>query len=130
MTKYSATTPSNRPNKVGWYETHKSHSRLAKSTRSDIVLIGDSIIAGLKRYNDVWQQHFAKTLNFGISSDKTQHVLMRAQQITFSSSVKYIIIHCGTNNIDSDNPYSISAVTAGGAGGARAPPTIFKTQIF
>ena len=104
----SATIPSSRPNNAGWYDTHKKHVIVSESTRSNVVLIGDSIIAGLNRYKDICHKYFSKALNLGIRGDRTEHVLWRSQRIKFSKSVKFIIIHCGTNNLDSDLPYTIA----------------------
>ncbi|XP_065674481.1 platelet-activating factor acetylhydrolase IB subunit alpha1 [Hydra vulgaris] len=105
-----ATTPSYRDNKAGWFETHNKHAALAVSSKSEVILIGDSIIAGLSRYHNVWRKYFnpLKALNFGIGGDRTQHVLWRAENLTLSQAIKYIVIHCGTNNLDHDNSQDIA----------------------
>ena len=58
----------------------------------------------------MWNKYFKfpKTVNCGISGDKTQHVLWRAENLVIPSSVKFIVIHCGTNNIDDDDPNNIA----------------------
>ena len=75
-----------------------------------LVLIGDSIVAGLSRYANIWRSFFKTfdTLNYGIGGDCTQHVLWRAENATLPNSLKYVVIHCGTNNIDRDQPRDIA----------------------
>ena len=98
--------PTPRDNKLGWYETHDHHVCLMNRMKPSFLLIGDSIIYGLSRYKNVWNKYlgFSKTVNCGIFGDKTQHVLRRAQNLVIPSSVKFIIVHCGTNNLDYDDP--------------------------
>ena len=48
------------------------------------------------------------TLNFGISGDKIQNVLWRVCNMTLPTSVEYVIIHCGTNNLGHNSPLKIS----------------------
>ena len=105
----SAISPSQRHSKPFWHETHRKHVLLAKTSQSQTVLIGDSIVAGLKRYESVWAQFKpTNSLNFGVAGDRIQHVLWRAMNIQLNSSTKYIVIHCGTNNLDSDDPCDIA----------------------
>ena len=75
-----------------------------------LVLIGDSIVAGLSRYANIWWTFFKTfhTLNYGIGGGRTQHVLWRAENATLPNSLKYVVIHCGTNNIDCDQPRDIA----------------------
>ena len=47
----------------------------------------------------------SKTVNCSIPGDKTQHVLWRP---IYSTSVKFISIHCGTNNLDYNNSIDIA----------------------
>ena len=69
-----------------------------------VLLIGDSIAAGLTRYQTVWKKYFKpyKALNCGIAGDRTQHVLWRAEDLSVPPSGKYVVVHCGTNNLDHD----------------------------
>jgi len=105
-----ATTPSGRDNKAGWYNIHDKHTSLSSTSKTQIILIGDSIIAGLSRYPRIWQAYFKphRALNFGIGGDRTQHVLWRAENIDLPQTTKYLVIHCGTNNIDRDSPRDIA----------------------
>ena len=60
---------------IGWLNTHLSHLKMAKTSKAEIMLLGDSIAAGLSRYKKVWNNFFPKELNFGIGGDKIQHIL-------------------------------------------------------
>jgi hypothetical protein len=90
MNSYSsstATTPTGRDSKAGWYDNHEKHVALAqRRPNSEIILCGDSIVAGLSRYTNVWRKYFEplKSLNFGIGGDRTQHVLWRAENINIT----------------------------------------------
>ena len=46
-------------------------------------------------------------LNLGIGGDRMQHVLWRSMNIDLNPNAKYVIIHCGTNNVDKDQPRAI-----------------------
>ena len=62
------------------------------------------------RYSDVWDRSFRSlnTLNFGIGGDRTQHVQWRIENLILLYTAKYIVVHCGTNNIDVDSPIEIA----------------------
>ena len=101
--------PCGRFNKPGWLTTHNELKSLQIESCPEIILIGDSIVAGLSRYQNIWKKHFGhlKILNLGLAGDRTQHVLWRAKNIT-SPGTKYVVIHCGTNNVDVDHPKNIA----------------------
>ena len=102
--KLVTTIPAKRVKKEGWLNTHNRHKTLASKFNSNLVLIGDSIVAGFSRYKDIWSNYFKihSTLNLGIGGDRTQHILWRCQNLNLPLSVKRIILYCGSNNIDSD----------------------------
>ena len=54
------------------------------------------------------EKYFSRhnTLNFGVPGDKIQYLLWRIQNLNFSnnSSIKYIFILSGTNNLDHNPP--------------------------
>ena len=99
--------PTSRPNKPGWFSTHEKLSRKAFNTKCETVLIGDSIIRGLTRYENVWNRYLTNVVNLGIGGDMTQHVLWRIRNTRLSSTIKHIVVHCGTNNIDHHQPGDI-----------------------
>ena len=104
-----ATTPIGRDKKVGWYKRHNNPDMLAKRLHLSMLLIGDSIVADLSRYKTVWNKQIKryKALNCGIPGDRTQHVLRRAEDLSVPPSLKYVVVHCGTNNLNHDEPTTI-----------------------
>ena len=106
----SCTIPSDRYYKAGWHDTHRKHKSIVKASQSEVIFLGDSIVAGLSRYPNVWSKYFGSlnALNLGISGDRTQHVLWRARNLVLTDSVKYVVIHCGTNNVDANKPDDIA----------------------
>ena len=104
------TKPCGRDNKAGWYDIHNKHVLMASRFTTKVILCGDSIIAGLSRYKAVWNKYFRplNTVNCGIGGDRTQHVLWRMENMTLPETVKYIVVHCGTNNIDRDSAQEIA----------------------
>ena len=107
----AATTPSGRNNKSGWNDIDQKHVNLSLNSKMILVLIGDLIVAGLSRYVNIWQTFFKTfhTLNYGIGGDRTQHVLWHAEiQMRLPNSLKYVVIHCGTNNINRNQPRDIA----------------------
>ena len=101
-------TPVKRLFEKNWWELFKNHQiNLSCSTPSTIV-IGDSIASGLARFSDVWYNFFHNPLNLGIGGDRTEHVIWRVDNLSLSASIKYVIIHCGTNNVKFNNPTDIA----------------------
>ena len=100
-----ASKPIPRSYKQEWENQHKSYV----SSKSPVVLMGDSIISGLCRYRKIWSEFFypVKALNFGIRGDRTQHVLWRIQNREIPVNVESVVIHCRTNNLDKDSPAKI-----------------------
>ena len=103
-----ATVPISRDNKPDWFKTHNGLSKVAFSTSCETLLIGDSIVSGSCRYKHVWRNHFSNAINMGIGGDMTQHVLWRIRNTRISHNVKFVVVHCGTNNIDSHQPDDIA----------------------
>ena len=90
------TTPSTRFSKMNWLNIHHNHcSKLAKNT-FETILIGDSIIAGLSRYQNVWDKFLKslKALNCGVGGEKIQHVFWRALKSRVKP-IQHFIQHVG-----------------------------------
>ena len=106
----STITPSSRNSKAGWLDTHENHVALAIQSLASLVIIGDSIVAGLTRYAKVWNTYFSplKTLNFGVRGDRTQNVMWRAENLVLPLTVRFAVIHCGTNNLDNGTASDIA----------------------
>ena len=68
----------------------------------DIEFIGDSITQGWEsRGANVWKQYYGtrKVINFGVSGDRTQHVLWRFNQGQLTGiKAKVAVVMIGTNN--------------------------------
>lgn len=68
----------------------------------DIEFIGDSITQGWEtRGSNIWKQFYGhrKVVNFGVSGDRTQHVLWRFQQGQLDGiHAKVAVVMIGTNN--------------------------------
>ena len=103
--------PSMRSSKTNWLNFHRRHIVASLITnRFKTIIIGDSIAAGLNRYRSVWTKYLEnlKTLNCGIGGDRVQNVLWRVQNLSVISSLKNVVILCGTNNLFQDSPEDIA----------------------
>ena len=98
-----------RNNKHGWYEEHEKFVAIATRSQSSVLLVGDSMVKGLARYHRVWSEYFEPlhALNFGVGGDRTQHVLWRTENGEIPLNLQVAFVHCGTNNLDRDNPAEI-----------------------
>ena len=104
------TIPSMRSSKTNWLNFHRRHCSSLITNCFKIIIIGDSIAAGLNRYRSVWTKYLEplKTLNCGIGGDRVQNVLWRAQNLPVISSLKNVVILCGINNLFQDSPEDIA----------------------
>ena len=99
-----------RFNKSSWIECHRNHCLTIKVINPNALLLGDSIIAGLARYQIVWKKYFGSlsAMNLGTGGDRVANVLWRAISLSLLSSVPNIAVQCGTNNIWTDSPRGIA----------------------
>ena len=104
-----AKIPSAHRNKVGWFENHQKHILLTKRMPTTL-LIGDSIVAGLTWYQNIWKKYFKfqEIVNCGIPGGNPQRVLWKAKNLFIPPSVRFIVIHCGANNLDYNDPIDIA----------------------
>ena len=117
-----ASVPSERFYNNNWLKSHQNHCFQVKQENIISIIIGDSNVAGLTRYTNVWNNIFSnRFINLGISGDRVENVLWRARDIPFLPSLKNVVILCGTNNINKDSPYDI-------AQGLIAIGSVFKNQ--
>ena len=101
-------TPVKRLFKKNWSELFMNHQIDLSFSNPSTIVIRDSIAAGLARFSDFWHNFFRNALNLGIGGDSTEHVIWRVDYLSFPVSIKYIIIHCGTNNINFHNATDIA----------------------
>ena len=70
-----------------------------------MVVTGDSIVAGLRRYPTVWRNFILryKTINLGIGGDRIENVLWRINDTVLPKSIRSVVIHYGSNNVDTSS---------------------------
>ena len=83
---------------------------MIQDSKPNTLLRGYSIIAGLIRCPNVWNEYLTpiNALNLGIGGDRAKNVLWRAIDLHLPLSVKNIVILCGTNHIPIDSPRDIA----------------------
>ena len=95
-----ASIPSERFYNNNWLKIHQNHCFQFKQEN----IIGDSIVAGLMRNTNIWNNPFGnRFINLGISGDRVENVLWRARDIPFLPSLKNVVILYSTNNINKDS---------------------------
>ncbi|GJQ73495.1 hypothetical protein Trydic_g13850 [Trypoxylus dichotomus] len=86
-----------------WMSMHARFMQEAKTTESEIVFIGDSIIQQMQ-FSTLWNEKISSLhcLNFGIGGDRVENVLWRIQngELDFNVKIKAVVLFVGTNNID------------------------------
>ena len=101
-------TPFKRSSKKNWLELFKKHWINLSCSTSSTIVTGDSTAAGLASFGDVWHNFFHNAFHLGIAGDRTEHIILRVDDLSFQASMKYVIIHCGTNIIKFNNPIDIA----------------------
>ena len=106
-----ATTPSERLSKLGWNELAKKQMINCQQSRGSLMIIGDSIIAGLGRYRYIWEKYFKDygTINCGIGGDRTENVLWRAGKMVLPKYLVNVVVHCGSNSLNHHSPEEIAS---------------------
>ena len=91
--------------KIGWTETHYYQKELLRKSYASVVVIGVSVVAGLRGYPTVWRSFIYqyKTVTLGIGGDRIENVLWSINDIVLPKSIRSDVIHCGTNNIDTSS---------------------------
>ncbi|MEO7414383.1 MAG: GDSL-type esterase/lipase family protein [Opitutaceae bacterium] len=94
---------------AGWMRRHEGFVAIAKAGGVDVLFLGDSITDFWRTTGKVlWEEHFAPlhAANFGISADRTQHVLWRMQNGELAGiKPRVVVLMIGTNNtgLERDN---------------------------
>ena len=106
------------PKDGGWLKRHEGFAAEAKQGGIELLLLGDSITDAWRggKQKELWDREFAplKAANFGISGDRTQHVLWRLRNGEFDGlKPKAVMLMIGTNNIGQRNPEEPSSAAAG-----------------
>lgn len=100
LAENTATNPV--PRDAKWIARHEGFAKQAKQGGIDVLFLGDSITDFWRnRGSNVWNQYYAPlhAANFGISADRTQHVLWRIAHGELDGiDPKVIVLMIGTNN--------------------------------
>jgi lysophospholipase L1-like esterase len=90
------------PRDAKWVARHEGFVEIAKQGGVDILFMGDSITDFWRTTgSNVWNQYYAPqhAANFGISGDRTQHVLWRMNNGELDGiHPKVVVLMIGTNN--------------------------------
>lgn len=106
------------PKTGGWVKRHEAFAEEAKKGGYDVLFMGDSITDAWRSGapKKIWDATFAplKAANFGISGDRTQHVLWRMQNGEYPATApKVVVLMIGTNNIGQKDPEPPASAVAG-----------------
>ena len=101
--------PLPRSNNTNWLKLHNKHCNDIINSSYSTLLIGDSLIAGLSRYPNIWRRYFKplNAINCGIGGDRIQNVLWRSSNLPSSPFFQNAVILCDTNNIQRDSSEDI-----------------------
>jgi len=103
----------------GWLKRHQGFVEEASRGGSQVLFLGDSMTDGWRNgaAKKIWDATFGpmKPVNFGISGDRTQHVLWRLQHGEFDIEPppKVVVLMIGTNNIGQESPEPPTSAVAG-----------------
>jgi lysophospholipase L1-like esterase len=110
--KNPAIIPVTRGNPTNWLARHEGFVKQAQAGGIDLLFMGDSITDFWRsRGKNVWEKVYGSrhAANFGISGDRTQHVLWRIEHGELEGiSPKVIVLMIGTNNSNTDSADQIS----------------------
>lgn len=103
------------PRDANWIKRHEGFLAITKAGGIDILFLGDSITAGWRaKGSNVWNQCYAPrhAANFGISADRTQHVLWRMEHGELDGlKPKVVVLMIGTNNTGKDEDGTVRNTT-------------------
>jgi lysophospholipase L1-like esterase len=113
------------PRDANWVKRHEGFVDIARQGDVDVLFVGDSITDAWRRPapggKEVWDANFAplRAANFGISGDRTEHVLWRLQNGELDGiKPKAVVLMIGTNNTgferDGTTPRNTPAEAAAG----------------
>src|SRR5437762_6002371 len=109
----TATTPAPRSNPGNWTKRHEGFVAETQHGGIDLLFVGDSITDFWRRSgSNVWEKYYTPrhAANFGISGDRTEHVLWRIEHGELDGlHPKVVVLMIGTNNSNSNSPEDISA---------------------
>jgi lysophospholipase L1-like esterase len=89
----------------GFIKAHENFVKIAKEGKTELLFLGDSITEGWRGKKAIWEKAFGaySPANFGISGDRTQHVLWRIENGELDGiKPKAAVLMIGTNNSGTD----------------------------
>jgi lysophospholipase L1-like esterase len=105
------------PKDANWVKRHEGFKAEAAKGECDLLFLGDSITDAWRgKAKPIYDAAFGayKPLNFGISGDRTQHVLWRIQNGEMDGiKPKVAVLMIGTNNIGQKDPEKPESAIAG-----------------
>ncbi|HXX92917.1 MAG TPA: platelet-activating factor acetylhydrolase IB subunit [Planctomycetota bacterium] len=105
------------PKDANWVKRHEGFVAEAKKGECDLLFLGDSITDGWRaKPKAIFDAAFGRyrPLNFGISGDRTQHVLWRIQNGEMEGiKPKAAVVMIGTNNIGQKDPEKAESAIEG-----------------
>jgi lysophospholipase L1-like esterase len=105
------------PKDANWVKRHEGFVTEAKKGDCDLLFLGDSITDGWRgKPKAIFDAAFGgyMPLNFGISGDRTQHVLWRIQNGEMEGiKPKACVVMIGTNNIGQKDPEKAESAIEG-----------------
>jgi lysophospholipase L1-like esterase len=108
---------SNEKSVQRFHEMHDKFIERARQGNIDLLFLGDSITEGWAgRGKETWAERYAKlnAANFGISGDRTQHVLWRIENGELENiKPKVAVLMIGTNNVSNSGPNPSEEIAAG-----------------
>jgi lysophospholipase L1-like esterase len=103
------------PRDAEWIKRHEGFVAQANKGNAKILFMGDSITDGW-RGEKLWKKKYApmKAVDFGISGDRTEHVLWRMKNGECDGiKPKVVVLMIGTNNMGSNSaPEIVEGITA------------------
>ena len=101
-TTNTAIIPAPRTSPTNWLARHEGFVEIARQGGVDVLFLGDSITDFWRtRGSNVWNKYYAPrhAANFGISGDRTQHLLWRMGHGELDGvKPKVVVLMIGTNN--------------------------------
>lgn len=137
--KNSAIRP--EPRDANWVKRHEGFVEIAKKGGVDVLFLGDSITDFWRREQTdrqvggkkVWDREFGalRTANFGISGDRTQHVLWRLQNGELDGiNPRVVVLMIGTNNTGFERDNTTPRNTPAQAiEGVKAIVSLLRTKL-
>lgn len=98
-----------------WLTAHKEREARLQQGNADVLLVGDSITAGWKKYPEILKKTFGdrQVVNLGHPADKTENILWRLRKHSFDKiKPGFAVVLAGTNN-SNDDDYTPEQIAGG-----------------